>query len=155
MNRDQVIAELVDARVDRAKSVTNPQGLRITIRRDLEQLTDERLQDEYDRLTGAHRAKTATSDAKDYDVTTLDRAISDALVYLSRHFDPEQIEQLLLDDYQPAIAGRALVMAANGDYRIHLGNFTPVKHPDLATSKPMSLADYRNHLATPSQERTA
>lgn len=139
MNRDDLIAALVDHRLATKRNVTNPTRLRELIRGDLEQLTDNELQADYNHVTGA--TKRPSSDAIDYRVTTLDHAISLALICLERGFTTADTQAIMLDDYPASIAGRALSAATDGAYTIHLGTHHHAQ-PDLATSKPMSLADY-------------
>lgn len=149
MNRPELVTYLVESRFSVKRGVKNPSRIKQLIREDLEGLSTEELQAEYDYATGA--AKRPSGDGANYQATTLDHAISDALVILSRGFDPHTAEMLLLDDYDPAVAGRALVMAANGEYRLELGHVVH-RAPDRAEWKPISLADY---LATTSDPMPA
>lgn len=149
MNRIQIIADLAERRLDAKKNVSNPTRMLELIKGDLEQMSDQELQWEYDKVTGATKRK-GNSDAKDYNVSTLDHAITDAVTMLSRHdgsgtrvFDDSTITDLLMLEYEPAIAGRALALAIDGSYKIELGQNHRFTTQAAAVSTPMSLAEYR------------
>lgn len=161
----KILDELVTLlEANAATVITNPDAWRRATRARLANHTEESLRAQHARLSGegTARSKGSTS-GEDYRVRELDRAISLATTCLTRAdgqtgqrtFTDMQIMDILRDNHEPAITGRALTLAMDGDYELDLGRNLPVRHPDLQTSKPMSLADYRAHLAEHDQEQTA
>lgn len=142
MNRDDLIDYLAQRRLDGKKNVRDRQRMRDLIRNDLAGLSDLELQAEYDHATGKTRSQ-GQADAKDYGVTRLDHAITDALTYLERRLDHITIQRLLVTDYGADTAGRAFAMAVNGEYAIQYARSTPTRQIDLETAKPISLAEFR------------
>ena len=140
MNRADLIDYLVEHRLNQKRGVKNPTRIRQFIRDDLEAETDDELQNEYDTATGARQPGGGIG--VDYKTTTLDHAISDALVIITRGFDLETEKLLLEDNYNPAIAGRALAMAIDGAYKLDLGR-TVTRQADRAQWNPISLAEYQ------------
>ncbi len=151
--RDELVDYLTQRRLAAKKNVTNLSRMRELIRGDLEQLDDADLQAEYNHATGATKRPTNAA-AIDYRVTDLDHAISLALVCLDRGFTTNDTQAIMLDDYPAAIAGRALAIAQDGAYRIHVGRTIDVS-PDLVTSKPMKLSEYLATHPGPAILRTA
>lgn len=151
MNRSQMIDELAQRRLDAKKNVTNPSRLLEMIKNDFADMSDAEIQNDFDRVTGATK-KRASADSEDYSVSTLDHAITDAVTMLTRvddegvrTFTDQGAADLLMLDYEPAIAGRALSLASDGAYKIDLGHNARRLVTQAAQAwKPITLAEYRS-----------
>lgn len=150
MNRQQMIDELAQRRLDSKKNVTNPSRLLEMIKNDFADMSDDEIQSDYDRVTGATKKRSSVG-SEDYQVSTLDHALTDAVTMITRLDDNGQrtftdlvAADLLLLDYEPAIAGRALSLATDGSYKIDLGHNARRLTTQAAQAwTPITLAEYK------------
>jgi hypothetical protein len=153
-NIDQLLNELVDLlEANAGTTIRHRDRWRQTTRHRLAGLPEDEIRAQYARLSGTATPASRTSGGNDYHVRQLDHAITDAIAMLGlgvapdgtgeRTFDDATIAALLTDEYGAAIAGRALSIALDGDYRVDLGRSQTRSAERDATIDRVTLAEYQ------------